>query len=212
MTDYPAVSDLAQAPHRLPAAEPLPAPVTTDRTGHRERDDALFQRLAGGDRLALDEIYRHYATPLFSFAMKILGRREEAEEVLQDAFVKMWHKAAHFDPAKGRPYTWAIMIVRGLALDKRRSLVRQPTAVSIDHAPERSCEPAEIFPDEAYRPLREAMVHLRPEERECLELAVWHDLSHPQIAADLRQPLGTVKSRLRRALAKLRGHLEAHTP
>lgn len=137
--------------------------MTTERDGHRERDDILFQRLARGDRQALDDIYRHYATPLFSFAMKILGRREEAEEVLQDAFVRMWHKAAQFDPAKGRPYTWAVMIVRGLALDKRRSLGRQPSAVPIDFAPERSCEPAEIFPDEAYRPLREAMVHLRPE-------------------------------------------------
>ncbi len=212
MTDYPAVSNLAQAAHRLPAAGPSSAPVTTERDGHRERDDILFHRLARGDRQALDDIYRHYATPLFSFAMKILGRREEAEEDLQDAFVRMWHKAAQFDPAKGRPYTWAVMIVRGLALDKRRSLGRQPAAVSIDFAPERSCDPAEIFPDEAYRPLREAMVHLRPEERECLELAVWHDLSHPQIAADLRQPLGTVKSRLRRALAKLRGHLQAPAP
>ena len=168
----------------------------------RERDEALMRRLAQRDPSALDELYQNFATPLFSFALRMLGRREDAEEVLQDTFVRIWNKAVSFDSGKSRPYTWAVMILRGLALDRLRYRHRRPDPLPLEFAPE-ALPPPDFPEDEAAR-LRAAFSALRPEERACLELAIFEDRSHPEIAADLGQPLGTVKSRIRRALARLR--------
>jgi RNA polymerase sigma-70 factor (ECF subfamily) len=166
-----------------------------------------MRRLAGRDVSALDELYKHFATPLYSFALRLLPRPEDAEEVLQDTFVKIWIKAASFDPAKSRPYTWAVMILRGLALDRRRAQRRRPEPLPVEFIPEAPPPPG-ISSEYAVR-LRAAFAALRPEERECLLLSVFDERSHPEIATELGQPLGTVKSRLRRALARLRDLLGA---
>ena len=173
----------------------------------RARDEALMRRLAGRDASALDELYQHFATPLYSFARQLLSRPEDAEEVLQDTFVKIWNKAASFDPEKSRPYTWAVMILRGLAFDRRRSQLRRPNPLPLEFVPEAPPPPG--FPPEEAARLRAAFSTLRPEERDCLVLAIFDERSHPEIAAELGQPLGTVKSRLRRALARLRDLLGA---
>ena len=166
-----------------------------------------MRRIAEGDASAVDELYRNFATPLFSFALRVLGRREDAEEVLQDTFVRIWKKAASFDSARSRPYTWAVMILRGLALDRLRLRQRRPEPLPLALVPE--SPPPPDFPEEEAARLRVAFGSLRAEERACLELAIFEDRSHQEIATDLGQPLGTVKSRVRRALARLRELLAA---
>jgi RNA polymerase sigma-70 factor, ECF subfamily len=199
----------ASRPRANPTSSSTPSALALSPASDaaQARDDVLLERLARRDAAALDELYRVYSTPLFSFAMKVLGRSEDAEEVLQDTFVKIWNKAPTFDRTKSRPFTWAVMILRGLALDRRRKLHRRPAPLPLDAALEAPPPPG--FPADESARLRAAFARLRVEERACLALAIFGERSHPEIAADLGQPLGTVKSRVRRALAKLREFLQS---
>ncbi len=193
-----------------------PTRPARDPIANGELEIRLLSRMASRDPEALSELYRIYANPLFSFAMKSLGDQFEAEETLQDAFVRIWDKAPQYDPKLSKPFTWAVMITRGLCLDRLRKRSRKrrlhtlPLADHDDGATSTDASIADLFFSETTRIVKNALQELPQEERRCVRMAIFGEITHYQIAEELNQPLGTVKSRIRRGIIKLRDLLKDH--
>lgn len=173
------------------------------------RDDiALLGRVAARDEKALEMLYQRFGGPLFSLCLKMLGDRAEAEEALQDAFVRLWKRAPTYDSDRSAPFSWAVLITRSLCVDRLRSrrkivsFTDEQAAESIaDLAPEPD-EGAEA--NDRARQIRDRLMHLPLEQRLCIEMAFFNGRTHQEIAEVLDEPLGTVKARIRRGLLKLR--------
>lgn len=183
----------------------------------RPRDDdagdALVLRVAAGDRAALRALYDLLAPHALAIALRVLGARVDAEEVVQDAFVEIWRRAAAFDPQRGTGRAWVLSIARYRAIDRLRD--RGAITRLADRAAaggDASTAPHSPVEDVARRRLRErvraALTELSADERRALELAYYEGLSHSEIAAQLAIPLGTIKTRVRAAMAKLSGVLD----
>jgi RNA polymerase sigma-70 factor, ECF subfamily len=176
----------------------------------------LLQRVAAGDREAFAEFYDQTAAPLFSLAVRILGDAGEAEEALQDVFVQVWEKATMFDPLLGTAFHWALSITRHRAIDRlRRGQRRARLADELQDAVEADPPPAsgpdqEALQADAGAAVRAALKSLPEDQRQAIEMAFFGGLAHPEIAEALRQPLGTIKARIRRGLLKLRDSLQDH--
>ena len=171
----------------------------------------LLARIGAGDRAAFRDLYARYSAPLFSFALRLVGDRAAAEELLQDAFVKIWRHAADYDPRKARPFTWAVTIVRRTCIDHLRARRAAPalaplspeTANTIDFTtPETARRSAEAR--ETAQQIDRALRGVSAERRRALELALFSELTHAEIARQLAQPIGTIKSWIRRGLLDLR--------
>jgi RNA polymerase sigma-70 factor (ECF subfamily) len=170
-------------------------------------ESQLLARTGAGDREAFRELYSRYSRPLYSLAVRLIGDAGEAEEQLQDAFLKIWQNAAAYDPQKSRPFTWAVTITRRTCIDRlRRRRLQVPTtplageeASSAAPAPDRGAEARE----DSER-LRGALADVPAGQRTALELALFSALTHFEIARQLDQPVGTVKSWIRRGLLGLR--------
>ncbi len=172
-------------------------------------DAALLARIAGGDEQALAALYDRHGARAFSLALRILGDRETAEEVVLDVFWSIWQHASSFMPERARFTTWLYAMVRRRAIDQLRRRRARPSpaheieleareATAADPAVEALAEAEEMA-----RAIREAMAALPEAQRQVLELAYFRGWSHREIAEYLGEPLGTVKSRLRLALQKL---------
>jgi RNA polymerase sigma-70 factor (ECF subfamily) len=166
--------------------------------------EALLQRLTGGDPAALGEFYDLYAGLVNGLALRILRNTAEAEDVVQEVFVQVWRQAERYDPGRGSAEAWLCTIARSRALDRlRRRASRRE-------------EPGDALPAGASeRPrteealaVREALESLSSDQRSALELAYYEGLTQSEIADRLGQPLGTVKTRIRTAMIRLRDVLE----
>ena len=164
---------------------------------------AVLRRLAEGDASALAELYDRHGGLAFGLALRILRERAEAEDVVQEAFVQVWRQAGRYDPARGSPEAWLCAIVRTRAIDRlrRRSSRREQPEV-MEAAP-----PATAGPEGAMA-VRQALKALRPDQRHALELAYYEGLTQTEIAHRLQEPLGTIKTRIRTAMIRLREELE----
>jgi len=176
----------------------------------------LLARVALGDRAAFDALYRATSARLLGLAVGILGRRDRAEDVLQEAFMNVWYGAAGYNPSLSKPMTWLINIVRNKAIDKLRSgrLERAQTGdlddAALNVAADSALQPQRLFDDSLVRAKIEAcMGELSGAQRQAIALAYYRGLVHTEIAAALGAPLGTVKAWVRRGVDKLRGCLEA---
>ncbi len=175
----------------------------------------LLRRIAEQDAAALTELYAQTATSFFSFAMRMLNNAHDAEEVIQDVFVQIWNKAPSFDPAIGLPFHWAMSIVRNRCIDRLRSRQRH-SRVMVEMEDYAKSEPVvgtpaldALLATNERETVRAALIHLPQEQKQAIEMAFFGGLSHPEIAAELSEPLGTVKARIRRGMLKLRDELEA---
>ncbi|MFO1462512.1 MAG: sigma-70 family RNA polymerase sigma factor [bacterium] len=169
-------------------------------------------RCVQGDPGAFAELYRSASPHLFTLALRILHRREWAEEALQEGFAKIWRHASDYQAGKGAPLTWMGSIVRNAAIDRLRRAKRESL-----FDPE---DPIRALPDEGPGPqervaqsleaaaLQRCLGELSAEQRESLSLAYWKGLSHQELAKALVKPLGTVKTWVRRGLDQLRKCLE----
>jgi RNA polymerase sigma-70 factor (ECF subfamily) len=167
----------------------------------------LVQFVAGGDQLALHELYERTHRLVFTQAMRVLRSRESAEEVTVDVFHDVWRRAARYDPAGGTVIGWIMNQARSRAIDRLRFEQRKKRVnpYSESSAHEAAGSPEEIAsPEERQRALRDALEVLTPHEREAIESAFLCELTYAQVAVRLKQPLGTIKTRIRSALAKLR--------
>ncbi len=172
-------------------------------------DGDLIRRMAEGDRAAFDAFYAKASGPVFQVALAVLGDRAEAEDVAQDAFVQLWRDAARFDPSRGSPLAWAISVARSRALDRARSSgARRRLA---DRLAQQSIRPEESGernnPGPPPAGLRQALEQLPAEQRQVVELAYFTGMSQTEMAERLGIPLGTVKTRVKLAMEKLRALL-----
>lgn len=196
------------------ASEPIPFPGV-ERRAEAGPDDGtdirLLAELAQGQAGALAELYRRRGGVLLSLLIRILGDDREAEEVLQDTFIQLWHKADQYNPAKSGPLTWMVMIARGLALDRLRRRNRLSTVLD-EYRASRLPDADVSFPPvgeaETSERVSHAVAGLPGEQREALELAFWRGCTQEEIARVTGSPLGTVKARLRRAMMALRTKLK----
>ena len=185
----------------------------------KSSDQVLLERVAGKDSQALADLYDRYAPVSLALAGRILGDRSEAEDVLQIVFTRVWQDAGRYDASKGSPTSWILSWVRNGAIDRlrRREALQRATLQSVDHAPagqEQSHGHDEHSALERER-LQKAVASLPPDQRQVIELAYFEGLSQTQIAQRLGEPLGTVKTRVRLGMNKLRQALpvlsgEAH--
>ncbi len=174
-------------------------------------DDELMERMARGDRRALDALYARHGGLALALAQRMLGERNAAEDIVQDAFVALWRRAAGFDGARCAPRTWLLTIVRNRSIDelRRRSLAAKRTAAVEEQPPALDDNPwPETWKRTCGTAIRSALAELPPEQREVVELGFYGDLSHAQIATRLGAPLGTVKKRMRSGLKRLRTLLD----
>jgi RNA polymerase sigma-70 factor (ECF subfamily) len=187
-----------------------------DRQTNTESQAQLLRRIAGQDRQALAEFYDQTAGTLFSTAIRILGDAHEAEEVIQDAFLQIWGKAATFDAALGAPFYWALSITRNRAIDRLRARQRRVRLSDELHEAAAADSPPFASPlqnalsEEDLAIVRSAVNGLPGEQRQAIELAFFGGMTHAEIAETLREPLGTIKARIRRGMLKLRESLQAY--
>ncbi len=195
-------------------------------------DAVLVAAVAAGDADALAAIYDRHADAIYRTAFRRLGDSQLAEEVLQDAFMALWNRAELYDPATGSLLAWLSTIARNRAIDRLRALGRRPAAMPLsafstddDTGDERGFDramargdlvgsgaappdPQEFAELQSTRAdIRAALNELPPMERQVIELAYYEELTQAEIAARLGWPLGTVKTRTRRGLLRLRSAL-----
>ncbi len=176
----------------------------------------LLRRIAAEDRQALADLYDQIAGSLFAVAFRILGDRHEAEEVIQDVFVQIWDKAAIFDPMMAAPFTWALSITRNRSIDRLRSRQRRARLMDdLEEATGVNSMPVAPTPDVALADdeltaIRSAVHGLPFEQRQAIEMAFFGGKTHLEIAETLKEPLGTIKARIRRGMLKLRESLQAY--
>jgi RNA polymerase sigma-70 factor (ECF subfamily) len=180
--------------------------------GNSSDDGTLIARVARGDEQALLELYDRYASRVYALALRILREPMMAEEAVQDTFLKVWNHAREYQPQRGALQIWLLTIARRTALDRLRLEARRPSLSDATDPEElwRSIPDAGSTEDEArWRSLYLTVQTLPPEYRVVIELAYYQGLSQSQIAAVLGWPLGTVKTRLREAMQRLRRAWEA---
>ncbi len=166
----------------------------------------MLARVAAGDAEAFRAVYSRYSGPLYALTLRMVGNATEAEEILQDVFIKIWHNAGTYSPVRALPFTWAVAITRNSCVDFLRKHRRAPIQVPVSedtpvvgHSP----RAAMVATEEAGQ-IRAAVMQLPTGARAALELALYSGLTHAEIAERLGQPLGTVKSWIRRALFIIR--------
>jgi RNA polymerase sigma-70 factor, ECF subfamily len=169
---------------------------------------ALVRSIAAGDQHALRALYDRTHRIVFTLIVRITNDRETAEEVTVDVFHEVWRRASTYDPAGGTVLGWIMNQTRSRAIDRLRFEQRKKR---VDPHPDHPLpaappsDPHEMFDaKDQTRLLRQALTVLTPEERQVLETAFFSDLTYAEVSARLNQPLGTVKTRARSGLAKLR--------
>ena len=172
-------------------------------------DQRLVERMASGDGAALRTLYDQHARGLFSLAVRILRSQQDAEDLVQEVFVQAWRQAIRYDPSRGTVAAWLLTQTRSRAIDKLRSRRARPEGAEVEGALERQRDPAagadvEVVRLEQADAVRRALDGLPHPQRAALELAYYEGLTHVEIADRLEEPLGTVKTRIRQGLLRLR--------
>lgn len=198
---------MAQGPDDLAHTE------TTETIASARSESELMARLRSGDDAALGELYDRYSGPAFALALRMLGERGVAEDVVQEAFLSVWRRASTFDTERGSVRAWLLSIVRNAAIDRTRGRNRQRQGdVALDDVAYRLAAD-DVWSEVAQRLERErvraALRELPAEQRETLELAYFGGMTQAEIAARTGEPLGTVKSRARLGLRRLERLLRA---
>jgi RNA polymerase sigma-70 factor (ECF subfamily) len=170
-------------------------------------DEDLIRAVARGDERAFASLFDSYSSRLFGFLLRMLKIEAEAEEVLQEVFMQVWQRAADFDEARGRAFTWIVTIARSRALDRlrtRRSNDRKDTVAFCEMQEYGPGGLEDVIRSEEREMVRRALGELSEVQRQTILLAYYEGLTHPEIAERLGTPLGTVKTRTRDGLGKLR--------
>jgi RNA polymerase sigma-70 factor (ECF subfamily) len=192
------------------SGEPVQLAIETAETSERGQDlVSLVGRVATGDQAALAALYDATNRLVYSLVLRVLGDMSSAEEVLIDVYTQVWRTAASYDADRGAPLAWIATIARSRAIDRLRSSrqdqYRQESLDVLGEAPANSSSPEELASaSERQNLVREALNLLTAEQRQVIELAYYSGLSHSEIAKKLNQPLGTVKTRTRLGMMKLR--------
>lgn len=185
------------------------------------RDDELMERVCTRDLAAFEHLYDRYGDLVHSVVMRVVGDRYIAEDVTQDVFLRVWRKPEQFDLDRGKFTTWLLSIARNRSIDERRSRGRrlrheampspaeeEDPLLSVSDETEDPAQASVVADDQ--RAVRAALATLPPEQRLAIQLAYFGGMTQQEIANQLGQPLGTVKTRIRLGMQKMRGTLEPH--
>ncbi|MDV6331149.1 RNA polymerase sigma factor [Asticcacaulis sp. 201] len=172
----------------------------------------LLERVANGDKPALKSLYDLISARLFSVLLRMVRRREVAEDLLQDVFVTVWCKAHQFDARRGNAEAWLFSMTRRKAIDRLRISYREVIGLTEDVA---TLEPqSDIYTGwndtEVHMAVRHCMMTLKPDVNRALELCYKFGFTHEELAAELKVPVGTAKSWVRRGLAQLKDALDEY--
>ena len=179
-------------------------------------DPTLLARVVKGDQQAFSQLYDHSSTLLFTLAVRILGNHKEAAELLQDVYLEVWRKVSRYDVGRGTPIAWLVTLTKSRAIDRLRARASRgnQAATSLEDGT------APPVADPGPRPLetqadqdlciavKAAVAGLPLAQQQAIELAYYEGLSYAEIAARLNQPLGTVKTRIKLGMSKLRDGLQ----
>lgn len=199
---------------QLPPTKTLGDVLYADKSKSRVPEEEwlkLLRAIAGGDQLALHSLFEQTQRIVFTLIARITMNRETAEEVTLDVFYDVWRKASTYDPANGSVVGWVMNQARSRAIDRLRFDQRKKRVNTYPHSlgpttdvvdPQQAC----LFKEQS-RLLQDSLEALTPEERRAIETAFFSELTYEQTARNLKQPLGTVKTRIRSGLEKLRGAL-----
>jgi RNA polymerase sigma-70 factor (ECF subfamily) len=171
----------------------------------------LIQQVANQDRDAFGQLYDRFSTLVFTIAMRMLKARSDAEDLLQEVFVQVWRQAQSYKAERGSPEAWIVNIARSRAIDKIRSIRRMEKSFVLTDDPARaeSSDNVEssVAESEARMAMSSALANLPETQRRVLELAYFDGLTQTEIANRLAEPLGTVKTRMRSGIQRLRDML-----
>ena len=179
---------------------------------------ALIRAIAAGDKAAFGSLYDRYAGTVMALCLRVLGDRAEAEEAVTDVFWQVWQQAGRFDLDRGQPIAWLSTLARTRAIDRRRALLRRRSVVlpeddgdgSRTERVASSSDPhADAIGSQQGERVRRALSALAPDQRRAVEMNFFGGLSHQDIAEELGEPLGTIKTRIRSGLARLKESLSA---
>ena len=184
-------------------------------TAQQMLDQEMIARIGRRDQAAFSALYDRLSGPLYSLALKMLGDASDAQDALQEVFVQIWSRAGTYDPEKSSVFSWAVLLTRSRAIDRLRARDRRLRVVVSSAADENKVAEAtdastvESAADTANKKdeaahVRSLLNNLPEDQRQAIELAFFGHRTHHEIAAQLGQPLGTVKARIRRGLFKLR--------
>jgi len=184
------------------------SPSPDDRAGI---DAGILKRMAGGDKGAFAELYDRFSRPLFATAMHILSDSSEAQDIVHDVFLALWEKAALFEPARGSAFSWAVTLTRNRSIDRLRTRRRRAELLEksfledlgYDESSSDVAGEQAAAGDEAVV-VRRAVASLPADQKRAVELAFFSGLTQQEIAERLKEPLGTIKARIRRGLLRLR--------
>lgn len=178
-------------------------------------DSTLLRRVARGDGQAFAHLYDRYSPQVLGVLVRMIRRRAEAEEMLQEVFLQVWREAARYQPTGATPRGWILMIARSRAIDRLRSsgarerreatVVENDPPLPVTLAPS---GPERLEQRERRERVEAALAALPPEQRRAIECAFFEGLTHREAAERLAEPLGTVKSRILLGMRKLRERLE----
>ena len=182
-------------------------PAEVPRTDLERAWSGYVRRIVTADQGALASLYDATNHLVYGMALRILGNPADAEEVTLDIYTQVWRTASHFDEQRGSVLAWLMIMARTRSIDRLRSRANQSRheellALSPDVAPVVTANQPGIE-----REVQTALAALAPEQREAIELAYWYGYSHAELAGRLGQPLGTVKTRIRLGMIKLRSQL-----
>ena len=186
--------------------------ATMEQDAVRKQLAAALAHLAGGDRAALQLVYRDTSAKLFGVCLRILRDKGEAEEVLQDVYMTVWRRAGTFDPDRASPITWLVAIARNRSIDRLRASVKTRQMRPIDDAFEVS-DPApsalaQVESGEEHKRLTDCLSELEPRHAGAIRSAFLDGATYEELAERASVPLGTMKSWIRRSLMRLRDCLE----
>lgn len=196
--------------------ENLDSSGDANSTEARTSDEALLERVANGDDTAFESLYLRYVDLVYSVALRVVADAGIAQDVSQEVFLRVWRRPGLFDASRGRFITWLMSVARNRAVDEVRSRGRRrlrevaPTPGADDPADPQAVDPqlaAELAAEQAW--VRECLASLPEQQRVTIELAYFGAMTQQEIAAVLDTPLGTVKTRVRLAMKKLRVELDS---
>ena len=172
---------------------------------------SLIQRIGAQNRDAFSQFYDRYSPIVYSLALRMLRAQSDAEDLLQEVFLQVWRQATAYSAERGSPEAWLINIARSRAIDKLRSIRRRERSFVLTDDPAAAESPDNVETSagesETRLAMNSALANLPEAQRRVLELAYFDGLSQTEIATRLAEPLGTVKTRMRSGILRLRGLL-----
>lgn len=181
--------------------------INMDQKSNRELDQELIEQVKKGDKTAFKSIYSRFSQVTYNLALRILKDKEDAEEVVQEIFLQIWNKAYSYDPGRGAVSTWVVNIARSRSIDKLRTVGYRNKNVEINE--EKVNSNADLSRtiedrDESKNVIRQALDSLPDKQRIAIELVYFGGLTHIEAAEELEEPVGTIKTRIRLGVMKLK--------